>query len=299
MNKAQKVEFVKKLKKELKSYKTVAVMSTSATPDRLVQGVRNRLKPEAKFVMARKTLLMKALDGDENHKKLEKYVDGNIALILTNKEPSELNAIISGNRIKLSAKPNQLSPQDIEIEAGETTIAPGQAVTDLKSAGIDVQIQKGKVVISKGKTLVKKGAKISTAVSKALKMLDIQPFEAKTSLKAALEGNLLFTEQALSINTAYVLSTLTEDFAKANSLTIEISYVTPYNADLFIRRAYLSALGLGLGANIYEPGITDKLIAKAVLEAIGVNALVRPEVPKAEEKKEEKAEEQKKEEKKE
>ncbi len=275
MNKAEKVAFVKALKKELKEYKACAVMPTSSTPDRLVQKVRNQLKPGAKFVVARKTLLLKAFEGDENYQKLAKYVDGNVALILTNKDPSELNAIISANRIKLSAKPNQISPQDINIDSGETMIAPGQAVTDLKSAGIDVQIQKGKVVISKSKTLVKKGAKITTAVSKALKMLDILPFEAKTTLSAVLEGGLLYTEQALGINPAYLQTVITQDFSAANALTLQIGYVTPYNAELFIRKAYLGALGLGVERGIYEPDIVEKLIAKAVLGAVQANKLVK------------------------
>ena len=40
---------------------------------------------------------------------------------------------------------------------------PGQAVTDLKTAGIDVQIQKGKVVISKDKVITKKGEVITAS----------------------------------------------------------------------------------------------------------------------------------------
>lgn len=159
MIKGQKVEFVKKLKKEMKTYKTVAIMPTGSVPDRLVQKVRNQLKPNAKFVIARKSLIMRALEGDETLKGLDALVPSNFAIILTNMDPTELNKIISANRMKLGAKPNQLSPEDINIEAGETTIAPGQAVTDLKTAGIDVQIQKGKVVISKSKVLVAKGAR--------------------------------------------------------------------------------------------------------------------------------------------
>ena len=55
---------------------------------------------------------------------------------------------------------------------------PGQTVTELKAAGIDVQIQKGKVVIAKDKVLVKKGETISPGVAKALHTLEVYPFSA-------------------------------------------------------------------------------------------------------------------------
>ena len=79
---------------------------------------------------------------------------------------------------RLAAKPGQVSPEDVSVTAGETGIQPGQTVTDLKSAGIDVQIQKGKVVIAKDKVLVKKGEVISAKIAKALHILDILPFKA-------------------------------------------------------------------------------------------------------------------------
>lgn len=274
MLKAQKIEYVNKLKDEIKSYKTVGIMSLDAVPDSLVQKVRNRMKPDVKFIVMRKTLALKVLESDPNASRLSQYTNGNFAILLSNKDPSELNKIISSNKMKLLAKPNQISPEDINIEPGETSIAPGQAVTDMKTAGIDVQIVKGKVVISKGKTLVKKGEKISTAVSKALKMLDLMPFEAGTKLKAVMHNSILFSDRALAIDSAYVSKELQSDFAKANMLATEIGLVTRYNADSFIRKAYLSAIGLGIGAEIYEPGITDKLIAKAVREALSLNGLV-------------------------
>lgn len=277
MLKAQKVEYVKKLQKEIKSYKTVGIMSLESVPDTLVQKVRNKMKPEVRFLVMRRNLAVKALESDPKLAKLMPYVIGNFAILLSNKEPGDLNEIVASNRMKLLAKPNQIAPNEINIEAGETSIAPGQAVTDMKTAGIDVKIEKGKVVISKSKVLVKKGEKISTAISKALKMLDVMPFEAGTRLRAVVQGELLFTEATLSVDQKFVTSQLAINFAQANALATEIGLVTKYNADSFIRRAYLAALGLGLEAEIYEPGITEKILAKAVREAMSLNGMIKKE----------------------
>lgn len=277
MLKKEKIEFVKKTRAELKHYKTIGVMPIEAIPDRLVQKIRNRLKPGSKFVIARKNLVFKILEGDENFKKLEPHITGNVALILSNDDPVDLYNKVSSSPIRLGAKPNQISPSDINIEAGETSIAPGQAVTDLKTAGIDVKIDKGKVVISKSKVLVAKGAKITTPIAKALKMLDVMPFEAKGRLSAALQEDLIFNENVLKINQEYVIGEMAMDFAKANALTIAIKFVTPYNATMFVSQAFNEAIALGVEAKIYEKEIVEKLLGIANAQASGVNSLVKKE----------------------
>lgn len=277
MLKKEKIELVNKLKDELKRYKTVGIMPTNSIPDRLLQKVRNSTREHTKIVFARKNLILKVLESDPNLSKLSQYVTGNSVLVLSNKEPIELYDEIKSSKLRLAAKPNQIAPADIVVEAGETTIPPGQGVTDLKAAGIDVQIQKGKVVIAKSKVLVPKGSKISVAVAKALRMLDILPFEAVPELSGAVYENLLFTKEVFGITKESVMKDISIAFAQAYNLTIEAGYVTEYNVDALIKKAYLSALGLGLAANIYEPGVVEKLIAKAVAEALNIKLNVNVE----------------------
>ena len=275
MIKSEKIEFVKNLKEEVKKYKVVGVMPINGIPDRLVQKVRNGLKSDTKMVVARKKLIARVLE-EENHKKLLPFVDGNIVLVLSNKEPMELHKNIGSSKLKLAAKPNQIATNDIIIEGGETSIAPGQAVTELKAAGIDVQIQKGKVIIGKTKVLVPRGSKISPAVSKALKTLDVMPFEAQATLSAVLEGTLLFDKRSLGVSVDYLLSEITRNFAEAYTLSTEIGLVTEYNVSELIRKAYIGAIGIGLEANVYEPEIVDKLIANAVRVALKLNTMEKP-----------------------
>ena len=277
MLKSEKIKFVKDAKADLKKYKTVAVMPIEAVPDRLVQKIRNRLKPDSKFIIARKTLIMRILEGSNGRDKLVPDIKGNIALILSNDDPLELYSKVSSSPIKLSAKPNQIAPGDINIESGETSILPGQAVTDLKTAGIDVKIDKGKVVISKSKVLVTKGTKITTPISKALKMLDIQPFSASGRLTSAFNEGIIFNENVLKVNQEFVIAEVSRIFSAANALTIQIKYVTPYNVPMFIGKAVNEAIALGVDAKIYEKEIVQKLLGIASLQAGGVNALVKKE----------------------
>lgn len=276
MLKAQKVEFVKKVQAEAKKYKVAAIMPYEALPDRLVQKIRNQLKPDTKFVTGRKSLLMKITDTPAL-KQLQPHINGSVALILSNKDPMELYTLISSNKLRLLAKPNQVAPEEIYIESGETSIPPGQGVTDMKAAGIDVKIDKGKVVISRSKVLVPKGAKISVAITKALKMLDIAPFEAKGQLKVLVDDGLLFTEAVFKVNTQFVQEQLTRDFRSAYELSLAMNFVTRYNVSEFIRRAFVSALAVGVEGKIPEAEALEKLIGNASLGARSLSGMVKKE----------------------
>lgn len=278
MIKNEKVKFVNELKGELKEYKLYGIMPLNAVPDSLFQKVKNQLKPNAKIVVARKTLLMRIIEGNESTKMLEKYIDGNVALVLSKEEdPFELYRIIDSNRLKLFAKPGQISPSDIVIEAGETSIPPGQAVTELKAGGIDVRIDKGKVVISKTKVLVAKGNKIATPIAKALKTLNITPFETGTKIAAIVSGGTLFTEQVLGINAEIVTKDIATAFYGAYAITLDMGYVTTQNAKDLLKRGYMAALGIGIKTKTYTPQTIEQLLAEAIANALSIELAKKPE----------------------
>jgi large subunit ribosomal protein L10 len=270
MFKQQKVDYVKTLVKEISSYKTVAVMPIDAIPDRLLQQVRNKLKPDSKLIITKKSLISRALKG-ANLENMGNGLERNFAIVLSNKEPFELYKEINTNKLRLGAKPKQVAISDIVIEPGDTSIAPGQTVTELKSAGIDVQIQKGKVVIAKQKVLVEKGKKISGAIANALKILEIKPFEVAPILNMAVSSGLVYTEAALRVNEDFVRVEIVKNFMEAYEMSVELGIVTEYNVVMFITRAHRSAMTVGIEAKIPEPEIVKILVANAAAQASGIN----------------------------
>jgi len=275
LTKDQKIKFVSEQQKELKKYSVIGVLPVNSVPDRLVQASRNKMRPQVKFIIAKKSLLTRILEGDARTKPLAKELTGMSAILLSNDDPFAIYKGFKANSLKLGAKPNQVAPEDINIQSGETSIQPGQAVTELKQAGIDVQIQKGKVVIAKDKTLVKKGAVITHAVSKALKTLDIQPFTAVIEPSVMLSGNLMFTKDILGIDAKQVASEVSLGFTQAFTLSLKAKIVNRYTIVPMISDAYRAAIGVGYAAKLYESGIVDKLVAEAVLQATALNSLVK------------------------
>ena len=275
ITKQQKIKFVEEAKSALKSYSTVGVVQLTGVPDKLLQLSRNRLKPEIKFMLGRKSLILRALESIDMGKDLAGNITNTSALVFTNLSPFELNNKLHSNELKLAAKPKQVAPSSISIDAGETAIPPGQGVTDLKAAGIDVKIDKGKVVIAKDKTLVEKGQIISPSVAKALRLLDFRPFTATIAPKVVISGKMLFTQEVLSINSQSVANDISAAFTRAVSLSSGAGIVNRYTIKPMISKGYANGITLGVERAIYEPGIIEKLLAKAGLQASQINGIVK------------------------
>jgi large subunit ribosomal protein L10 len=277
LSKSEKIKFVEDAKKEVKSYKVIGVINLNGLPDRLTQKAKNSSKPNTKFILGRKTLLEKIIASHEKGADLTKHITGTSAIILSNEDPFELYQKFKKNAIKLSAKPGQVAPDDVPIQSGETTIMPGQTVTELKAAGIDVQIQKGKVVIAKDKILVKKGDVISPMVAKALHTLEIYPFSAVVDPVLMADKKMLYTRTVLGINAEMIVMEMTRAFRSALSISLERNIINKYTITNLIGKAYNNAMWLGTETNLYDSGIIERVLAKAAMGATSVKGMVKSE----------------------
>ncbi len=271
LTRQEKQKFVNDGIKAVKAHKSVAVIQLDGAPDRLLQLSRNKLRGEAQFILGRKSMLARILDGSADTKRLVEYVAGTSALVLTDLDPFELNSRLLENVLKLSAKPNQVAPAEIVIHSQETTLQPGQAVTELKAAGIDVQIQKGKVVIAKDK-VIKPGEIVTTGMAKALHSLNVTPFTAKISSFVVLNSGMLFRREVLSITRESVTADIGRAFNSALQLSLALNIVNQYTVRPMIEKAYRNAMYLGVEYKLPDKGIVEKLIEKAVLGARGMPA---------------------------
>lgn len=272
LTKTQKADFVKEHRKMLKNYKVIGIVQLNGVPDRLLQSTRNQLRDNTRFIMGRRSLLHRILEEDENAKRLMNDITETSAIILSNDDPFELYGRFRSNSMRLAAKPGQIAPEDVNVFAGETGIQPGQAVTELKSAGIDVQIQKGKVVIAKDKVIVKKGEAIKANVAKALHTLDIMPFNATIEPVALLSGGMVFGRKVLGITRETTASDMSVCFRNALVLCLEAEIINSYTINNLIAKAYRSAMHLGVEAKVPDKEIMDLLLARGASQAAALSS---------------------------
>ncbi|HUC38602.1 MAG TPA: 50S ribosomal protein L10 [Candidatus Acidoferrum sp.] len=273
LTKDQKIKFVKEGSKELSKYSTVGIVNLGGIPDRLLQRSRNGMKTEMKLILGRRNLLVKILESSEKSKKLAEKMTGTSAIVLSNADPFELFKGFKSNEIRLAAKPKQIAPEDILVQSGETSLQPGAAVTELKQAGIDVQIQKGKVVISKEKVLVKKGEPITKVAAKVLQTLGTMPFKASILPFAITSNGMTFTKEILDIDPNKTISDIISGFRSAFFLSMERGIINQYTVKPLIVKAFMQARALGIESKAYEPGIIEVLLGSASAQASALSAL--------------------------
>ncbi|MDD5096581.1 MAG: 50S ribosomal protein L10, partial [Candidatus ainarchaeum sp.] len=167
------------IQKEMKSYPNLVIIDLRNLPDKLLQSVRKRLREgnHGHVRVAKSTVLKRALDGAGKPAALSERMNVPAALVLTSLSPYDLNQIVKGNKLQVAAKPGQISPADIMVPAGDTDLPAGPALSELKTAGVNVQIKAGKIAVNRDSTVVKKGEEITVQKAKALQTLGIKPFE--------------------------------------------------------------------------------------------------------------------------
>ncbi len=249
---------------QLSSAKTIALIDVKALPDRLLQAARKQLRGKAVFLMAKNTVLRRALEQSGKAKELLPSLDRPSVLVLTDMSAYELFRHFRRTRAAVAAKPGQVAPFDIIVHEGETDLPPGPALSELKGAGINAQIKAGKIVIAKDSVVAKNGAKISDAVCKALQKLHVLPFTAGLSMVAGIEQGRMFSASVLDVDEAQLASQLTMACADAYNMSINCAYPTAANRNVLLSQSLAQAKALASQGGVYSDMTLESLLAQGL-----------------------------------
>ena len=261
-------EYKKKLLKELKSlvskYKNIGIVDINNLPARQFQDLREKLRALALVKVGKKTLfriLFRELKGQyKDIEKLNDFLKGMPALLLTNENPFRLARIINENKTDAFAKAGQVATRDIVVREGPTPFAPGPIISELGSFGIKTGVDKGKVTIKADKVVAKEGEVISPKLANLLSRLNIKPMEIGLNLVAMYENGIILTKDVLFVDEEEFLNRFKSAYSDALSLSIGISYPTKDNIDILIRKTQEETKALIIGKEIFVPEMVSDLI---------------------------------------
>jgi large subunit ribosomal protein L10 len=261
---AWKGEQVSRIEADIKTYDVVAVVSIQGIPARQFQDMRSELKDVAKIQVARNTLIYRALEqSGESTLKLFENVEGQTALIFTNLNPFKLFKLLENSKTPAPAKAGEKAPRDIKVEKGPTSFRPGPIVGDLQNAGIPAAIEKGKIVIRETKTVAKTGEPISARLADVLQRLEIYPMEVGLYLRAAFDGEIIYTSKDLEIDEQAYFNQLLSAISNALNLSINIEYPTTLTIATLLQKGSVEGMTLALEAEIFEPEVLEILLLRA------------------------------------
>ncbi|MFA6268501.1 MAG: 50S ribosomal protein L10 [archaeon] len=239
-----------------KTSKFVAVATLDKLPASIVSVLRKKLAGKAELRVSKTRVVQRALvEAGIDTKKLDPYIAKSVLVIFSKINPFELFSFVKKNKGSAAAKENDVADADILVQAGDTGLPPGPALSTLKAAGLEVKVAGATIAISKDKVVAKKGEPIKKEVADVLGKLNIKPIKIGMSIIGVLD---------LNDNTFYAADVLDVD-----------------EEELFNKfvLAYQQSMNLAVNAEIFEDKAVELIVVKAQREANALEKEIASVVP--------------------
>lgn len=259
----------------------IGIVDVRGVPAQAFQTIRSNLRDKAEITMLKNSLIRLAIkEAAKDKKGLEQLVDsidGQCAIVTTSLNPFKLFKQLDATKTKMPAKGGEISPEDIEVKAGETAFKPGPIVGELQKAGLPAAIEQGKVVIKKDKVLVKKGDKISRDIALVLAKLEVFPITVGLDLHAAYDDGMVFKKDVLAVDDKEYLDRVMLAASGALNLAVFVSFPTSVSIRPMIAKAHMNALNLAVNAKVANEETIKLMLAKANAQMLSLASKVPPE----------------------
>ncbi len=271
---AWKVDLVKEISKQIDKNDLAAIVNISGIRNNQLQSIRSTLKGSVNLRVMRGTLLHKALEKSkkENVGELHNSVNGQIALLTSSHDPSEIYEILETTKMNTAPKGGETAENDIIVEPMDTGFPPGPMISEFQKVGLQTAIEKGTIVIKKESLFVKQGETISKEKAKILEKLNIKPMQVGLSLIGAVKDGIFYGQDVLSITKDKILSDFISAFSRAKALAMNASYIVPEILPDLIVKAQINAESLALSAGIVDEKNIQIFILKAIREASALSS---------------------------
>lgn len=235
----EKKQVVSELTKLAKEKKTILIASIKNIPGSQFQEIVKKLRGKAIVKVPKKNLIFRALDSADGKEiqSLKDKIGDSFAILFSDLDPFKLAGNLMKYKSASKAKPGQIAPKDIEIEAGPTELIPGPAISELGAIGLQVKVENGKLTIKESKVVVKEGEKIKPNVADVMSKLDIKPFSIGFTPICAFDNEEKKLYANIKIDKEKTIEDLKYAFGKALPFAVEIGYITKDTITFMIGKA--------------------------------------------------------------
>jgi len=259
----KKKQEVETIKNALLQHKVICIFDLNTLPSKQLQLIRNKLRNKIEVHVKKKRFIKRAIDEIKAQKDLSHllpFLDKGVpSLILTNEDPFSVYKSIKSSKSMAFAKPGQIAPKDLVVEAGPTNFPPGPIIGELGQAGIIAAVEQGKVVIKRETVIVKQGDVITQKKADVLAKLGIQPMEIGLNIIAAYDNGTIYQQSILDVDEETYLNNLKQAAMQAYSFTIFLGYITKDNIQGLVKKSYLAAKAISEKHSLESSEIIKKL----------------------------------------
>lgn len=221
--------------------------------------------------------------------KISNQLKGNVNLVFTNGDLSDVLAVIDAEIRPSPAKPGMIAPKDVFVPAGPTGLDPKQTGF-FQNLQIQTKIVKQQIEIVSDKQVIAKGDKIDNSQAALLDKLKIYPFEYKMEVKKIFQDGNIFDAEVLNLSADVILAKFKRAIAIQSALSLGAGYPTTVSAPHSILNAFKNLVAVSASSGYEFPQAKAFLEAAKNAPAAGA-ATSQAATAKAEAPKEEKKEE--------
>jgi len=261
--KERKGPFCDKLITLFQKYPAVFIVTCSNIGSHHMQKIKKSLRDKCVIVKGKNTLIRKALKMSENAKwnVIAPYIRGNIALVFSEGDLSEIKKLLLENRVHALAKVGIVAPQDVLVEKGPTGLEPTKT-SFLQTLGIASKINRGQIDILQDVTLIRAGNKVGSSESVLLQMLGKKPFSYGLSCSYVYEDGKVYSAKFLDVSPADVMLRFQGGLSTIAAISLHIGLPTIASVPHSIFNAYKNLLAISIETDY----VFDQ--ARAIKEAI-------------------------------
>jgi len=212
---------------------------------------------------------------------------GNINIIFTNGDLTEVKAVLDSEVRPSPAKAGMIAPDDVVVPAGSTGLDPKQTGF-FQKLQITTKIVKAQIEIVAAKQVIFVGDKVDGTQALLLDKLKIYPFSYKMQITKILQSGQIFDSKVLSLTTDTILAKFKGALKTQASLSLAAGFPTSASAPHSVLNAFKNMVAVAAVTG-YEFEMASKYLsaAKNAPAAGAAGGASKDAAPVVEEKKEE------------
>lgn len=276
-----KIDEIDTLYELFNQFKNVAVISVGKIGDRQIQAVRKVLRGDAVIKMAKKSLQQRAIErykketDKENLDELLENITGQSSLVFTDLDVIELKNVFKENLWMIAAKPDEETPVDIWVLAGDTGLPTGQVISELNMVlKLPTRIQNDTIWIREDTCTHKAGQYVNVKEAAALKKLGVKPVESLIKIQYGWQDGMSLPKDVIYMDMEQFQEDVAACFSTARALAIGMGVIDDITIAPLIQKGHREALALLFELPIFDERMTEEYLKKAVINANVINAVI-------------------------
>jgi large subunit ribosomal protein LP0 len=250
---AWKSKYFEKMTQLLDDYPKCFIVGADNVGSRQMQKIRISLRGTGVVLMGKNTMMRKAIRAHlENNAALEKllpFIKGNVGLVFTKGDLTDMRKIIESNKVAAPAKAGAVATVDVTVPAQCTTLGP-EKTSFFQALAIQTKITKGTIEILNDVRLIKVGDKVGASEATLLNMLNISPFTYGLQISMVYDSGTVFDLAILDITDDDIRQRFLEGVRNISSVSLAINYPTLVSVPHSVINAFKNLLAIAVATEI-------------------------------------------------